>query len=255
MTVDKQQAYDNFQQEAARHLAMPGWSEPQRLALACRMLAREGHAQTLAGQVTAKADDDGVVWTPPLGLGLDEVTPPALIQVDADLKRLRGTGMANPAVRFHWWVYRARPRVRCIVHTHPPFVSALSMLGVPLKVAHMDAAMFYDDCAYLAQWPGVPVADDEGELIAGALGDKRSILLAHHGLLCTGQTIQEATYLALNLEWAARVQLRAMAAGTIQTVEPAHARDAREFLLRPEIVDASFHREARRVLAADPSIL
>lgn len=101
----------------------------------------------------------------------------------------------------------------------------------------------------------MPVADEEGELIAGALGDKRSILLAHHGLLCTGHTIQEATYLALNLEWAARMQLRAMAAGSIQAVDPAHARDAREFLLRREIVDASFHREARRVLAVDPSIL
>lgn len=39
-----------------------------------------------------------------------------------------------------------------------------------------------------------------------------------------------------------------MAAGTIQAVDPAHARGAHDFLLKPEIVDASFHHLARREL-------
>ena len=53
------------------------------------------------------------------------------------------------------------PDVRSIVHTHPPYCNALSMTGRNLEVAHMDAAMFWNDCAYLDEWPGVPVADDE----------------------------------------------------------------------------------------------
>ena len=131
--------------------------------------------------------------------------------------------MPNPAVRFHVWIYGARPDVQCIVHTHPPFASALSMVGKRLAVAHMDSAMFHDDCAYLAEWPGVPVADEEGRLIAEALGDKRTILLAHHGMLTTGATVEEAAYLAVMLERAARLQARAEAIGEIRPIDPAHA--------------------------------
>ncbi|MDA0224777.1 MAG: aldolase, partial [Proteobacteria bacterium] len=225
-----------------------------KLALACRILARDGHVSGLAGQLTMRAAEGGW-WTLPLGLGFDEGTAGAMIRVDEDLRLLEGEGMANPAVRFHVWVYRARPEVNAVVHTHPPFCNALSLLGTPLVVAHMDCAMLYEDCAYLSEWPGVPVADDEGALIAGALGGKRTLLLAHHGQLAAATSIEEATYLSFHLERAARMQLRAAAAGTIKPVVPEHARGAHDFLLRREIVEASFHHMARAELRADAALL
>jgi len=101
----------------------------------------------------------------------------------------------------------------------------------------------------------VPVADVEGEMISSALGAKRTILLAHHGQLAAGASVAEATYLAVNLERAARMQVRAMAAGTIRTVDSQHARGAHDFLLKPEIVAASFHHLARRELREDEGCL
>ncbi len=123
--------------------------------------------------------------------------------------------MANPANRFHSWVYRARPDVNCIIHTHPLHIAALSTLEVPLQVSHMDLCPLYDDCAFLKDWPGVPVGNEEGEIISAALGDKRAILLSHHGLLATGASIEEACVIAVLLERAAKMQLLAMAAGEI----------------------------------------
>ena len=90
--------------------------------------------------------------------------------VNEDLEVLEGQGMPNPANRFHSWVYRARPDVNCIIHTHPTHVAALSMLEVPLQVSHMDLCPLYDDCAFLEAWPGVPVGNEEGEIISAALG-------------------------------------------------------------------------------------
>jgi L-fuculose-phosphate aldolase len=55
------------------------------------------------------------------------------------------------------------------VHTHLPYCSALSVTGQPLIAAHMDTAMFYDDCAYLPEWPGPPIGDEEGRIIHEAL--------------------------------------------------------------------------------------
>jgi L-fuculose-phosphate aldolase len=85
----------------------------------------------------------------------------------------------------------------------------------PLIVAHMDMCMFQDQCAHLPDWPGLPIGDEEGMIISEALGDKKTILLANHGLISAGETIEEATYLAVFVERAAALQLTASAAGTV----------------------------------------
>ena len=219
--------------------------DPAKLALAARILAANGHSSGLAGQITVRAEPDGW-WTLPLGLGFEEASEESLLRVDEDIRTLEGAGIANPAVRFHIWIYRARPDAHCIVHTHPPAASALSMIGRPLVCSHMDAMPLYDDCAWLPEWPGVPVADEEGRIIAAALGDRSAILLAHHGLLTVGRSVEEATYLAYWFERAARLQLDAEAAGRIRPVPDAHGREARRFLRQDAIVGASFDHLARR---------
>ena len=129
------------------------------------------------------------------------------------------------------------------------------MIGVPLKPSHMDTAMFYEDCAYLDHWPGPPIGDEEGEIISNALGDKRSILLAHHGQLCAGSTIEEAAVMSLFIERAARLQLLAMAAGTIRDLDPEPARQAHDYRLKPSPLGATFHYFARQVLRTEAECL
>jgi L-fuculose-phosphate aldolase len=210
----------------------------EALATACRILAREGHESGLAGQVTARAGRPGAWWTLQFGYGFDEATAERMVLVDDDLKPLRG-GEPNPGTRFHLWIYRKRPEVNAIIHTHAPHASALAATGQPLKTIHMDSAMLHGT-AHLADWPGVPVTDEEGRIISAALGDAKCILLANHGLLATGTSVAEAAYLAVFFERAARMQLRAMAAGGFKEVRPELAVEAREFLLQPSIVKATF---------------
>jgi L-fuculose-phosphate aldolase len=217
----------------------------ESLSIACRILAREGHESGLAGQVTARADRPGTWWTLQFGYGFEEASAERMVLVDEDLKPLSG-GRPNPGVRFHVWVYRSRPDVNAIIHTHAPYASALAATGTPLKTIHMDSAMLHG-CAHLGEWPGVPVADDEGRIISAALGKAKTILLANHGLLTTGTYVEEAAYLAVFFERAARMQLRAMAAGGVKEVKPELAAEAREFLLQPAIVRGTFAYWARRL--------
>jgi L-fuculose-phosphate aldolase len=240
--------------QLADHLGPAAWSEPDKLILAARILAQEGHCSGLAGQVSQRLAD-GTFRTLPIGIGFDEARPAHLLRVDADLAVVEGRGIPNPAIRFHIWVYRKRPDAMAIVHTHPPRASALSMIGRPLVVAHMDTAMLYDDVAHLPDWPGVPVADEEGRIISDALGTKRAILLAHHGILTIGGDIIEATYLAVAMELAARLQLDAEAAGAPQTIRPELGREAHGFMRKPAIMNATFAWWARRALRDDPHAL
>jgi L-fuculose-phosphate aldolase len=189
------------------------------------------------------------------GLGFDEATASSILLVDDDLNVLEGEGMPNPSNRFHLWIYRTREDVNCIIHTHPPYTSALSVVGEPLAVAHMDHTMFHDDCAYLPEWPGVPIGDEEGEIISKAIGTKRSILLAHHGQLVACANPEEATVMAVFLERAAKLQVMARAIGPIKPIRPELAKEAHDYRLKPKAVGATFHYFARRLLASHPETL
>jgi L-fuculose-phosphate aldolase len=240
----KQHFMDRVSREMDQDLPLLQLSTEASLAAACRILAKEGHESGLAGQVTARGPKPGTWWTLQFGYGFDEATAERMVLVDEDLKPLRG-GRPNPGVRFHVWIYRKRPDVQAIIHTHPPFASALAATGKPLKTIHMDSAMLHGT-AHLPEWPGVPVADDEGRIISGALGDAKTILLSNHGQLSVGASVEEATYLAVFFERAARMQLRAMAAGGYKEVKDELAREACTFLLQPSIVRGTFAYWARQ---------
>jgi len=233
--------------DMARHLGRSDWSVRRKVALTCRILFAQGHDSGLAGQITARAEAPGTFYTQRLGLGFDEIEEDNLLVVDQDLTVLEGDGMANPANRFHAWIYRARPSTGCIVHTHPPHLCALGMLGRPLKIAQMDACLLYDDVAFLPDWPGLPVGNEEGEIISGVLGTKRAALLAHHGIVVAGDTVEEACVLAAQAERAARLQLLAEAAGQIAPIDPALGREAHDWLLQETKISATFAYFARRL--------
>jgi len=248
LAMSKQDLVSLARQRLDREVGDSAWSTRQKLALTCRILYDGGHDSGLAGQITCRADQPETFHTQQLGLGFDEISTSNLIHVNQDLEVVDGRGIPNPANRFHTWVYRQRPDVNCIIHTHPVHVAALSMLEVPLQVSHMDLCPLHDDCAFLPTWPGVPVGNEEGEIIANALGDKRAILLAHHGQLVAAASIEEACVLALLIERAAKLQLLAMSAGAIKPIAPALAQEAHDWISTPKRSTVTFNYYARRAL-------
>jgi L-fuculose-phosphate aldolase len=256
MMVRPKSEYDaKFRTALERFVPASGMTLQQKVALACRILDRDGHESGLAGQISARGEKPGTYWTLRFGLGFDEARENNMLLVDDDLNVLAGEGMPNPANRFHLWIYRARPEIRAIVHAHPPHASALSMIAEELIVSHMDTCVLYENCAYLPEWPGVPIGDEEGEIISTALGDKQAVLLAHHGLLTAASTIEEAAVLAFYLERAAKLQLLARAIGPIKRVKPELAREARSYRASPKYIAATFDYLARRVLRESPDCL
>ncbi|MFJ8438721.1 aldolase [Kitasatospora griseola] len=243
---------DRAERQMDRHFGDSKLTTRQKLALTCRIAYDGGHDSGLAGQISFRGREPGTYYTQRLGLGFDEITEDNLLLVNEDLEVLEGEGMPNPANRFHSWIYRERADVNCIIHTHPLHAAALAMLEVPLVVSQMDTTPLYDDCAFLKDWPGVPVGNEEGRIISAALGDKRAILLAHHGQLVTGSTIEEACTLALLIERAARLQLLAMSAGTIRPLDPTLAREAHDWTSTDRRSRANFEYYARKALRNHP---
>lgn len=223
-------------------------TDRQKLAITCRILFDKGHDSGLAGQITCRTENPNTFLTQRFGLGFDEISADNLIEVNQDLEPLDGVGMPNPANRFHTWVYKEHPDVNCIIHTHPTHVAALSMLEEPLVISHMDTCALYNDCSFLADWPGVPVGNEEGILISEALGSNRAVFLAHHGQLVTGKTIEEACNLAILIERAAQLQLLAMAAGNIKPLPSALANEAHDWVSSDKRNNVNFAYYVRQAL-------
>ena len=243
---EKAHFHQRATQDMQRHLPTVHRSVQETMACACRILAMTEQEAGLAGQISVRSERPSAYWTLRFGLGFDEATPADFIEVDRDLNALAGEGMANPATRFHLWVYEARRDVHSIIHTHSPWAAALAAARQPLVISQMDMAPLHNDCAFLGEWPGVPIADQEGVIVSKALGAKRAIILAHHGYLTAGASCEEATFLSVYLERAARMQIRAQAFGPLTPVDDVLAREAHDYLLQPSIVGATFDYWARR---------
>ena len=131
-SLNKDQLMQQSFVQMNQHLQGADYTQAQKLALTCRILFDNGHDSGLAGQITARGAQPGTYLTQRLGFGFDEICASNLLLVNEDLQVLQGDGMANPANRFHSWLYRARPDVQCIIHTHAVHTAALSMLETPL---------------------------------------------------------------------------------------------------------------------------
>lgn len=198
----------------------------EQVAWACRIIALEGYADLTLGHVSAR-DSEGVVWIKRKGVALDEVEP-------ADVVPLGDTDATlHLETVLHEGVYRARPDVGAVIHGHPPYATALGATGAELEILTHDGILFADGLGRFAD-PDLIVEDAQGDAVAGALGNRRAVLLENHGVLVVGKDVPWAVLTAATLERAARLQsiaatlgqLRPIAAKLARELEPVKYRDA-----------------------------
>lgn len=188
-----------------------------RIALATRMLASEGIVGS-SGHVSMRIPGTDKVLVGPADVSRDVITTDDVVTVDLNSKQLEGKRRQPDETEIHTGIYRARPDVMSVVHTHPTYSVAFSITKKPILPVHMHGAIFAD---------GVPVFDSVGHVntkelgdgLAHALGNRRAVLLKMHGAAIVGGSLEEAFVAAIQLEENAQQQLLAETSGTGK-VEP-----------------------------------
>lgn len=143
------------------------------------------------------------------------VTASSLVELDAEGNAVSGEGRLNvSAWAIHDPIHRARPDIACALHVHAPYSTALASIdGWRLdERGSQNAAVFYGNCAYF-EYEGVITEADEGERMSEALGDKRVLFLANHGVLVVGATIEKTMLWLYQLERACMNEALARQAG------------------------------------------
>jgi L-fuculose-phosphate aldolase len=219
------------------------------LVHAFQVLAMDGQGSGISGHLTARLPGAKTFWSIPYGYGFEEAAADELIESDFNLKTVTGTLPCNPTLNIHTEIYEARPEVCCILHTHSEASLALGIIGSNLEPVTQSGALFYEDIVLFDEFEGIVLDKKEGASIAARLGAHRAILLRNHGSIVVGKSIADTTIAATVLEFASRVQLQAMAAGTPKRLPPAEARQTKSFLQRQDVVDLRWQllmRQARR---------
>jgi ribulose-5-phosphate 4-epimerase/fuculose-1-phosphate aldolase len=182
------------------------------LAAASRILAAHGVVDGF-GHVSLRYPQEPARYLMARSVAPALVTPDDIMEYDLDSNPLNANGRSSFLERFiHGEIYKARPDIQSVVHSHSPSVIPFGLVRVPMQ------AMFHN-AAFLAA--GVPVFDirekfgatdmlvgnkEKGVALASVLGNKDIVLMRAHGSVACGPTLQTAVFRAVYTEVNARIQ-------------------------------------------------
>ena len=183
----------------------------KKVAYSCNILAMEGHWDHILGHVSARLPGEQAIMMKPHGFGFEEVRPYHLIVCDLDGKKIKGDYERHSEIFIHTEIYKARPDVNCVVHTHPPYATAFGSLRQTLRPVSHEGCLFHEGLPLFDYTTALILTPELGVQVAAALGKCRGVLMKNHGTTVVGESVEMATLCAVFLEKAARVQLLAMA--------------------------------------------
>ncbi len=187
-----------------RHLALR-----KAVVAAAQRLGPLGLGRGTAGNIGVRAGAGFLVT--PSGIPYERLRPGRIVWMDAD-GRFEGDWLPTSEWRFHRDILRTRPELNAVVHAHPVHATALACHGAAMPAFHyMVAAAGGRDirCAPYATFGSAELSAHAVQ----ALDGRRACLLANHGMIACGCTLEAALALAVEVESLAEMYLKALQIG------------------------------------------
>jgi len=181
-----------------------------------------------SGNVSARDPESGLVAIKPSGVRYEDLSAEGMVVIDLDGRQLDGSLKPSSDTASHLYIYRNRPDVNGIVHTHSRYATAFAAVGRPIPVVLTALA---DEFGGSIPCAGFAVIGDEsiGEQVVSTIGSSPAVLLRNHGVFTVGPTAAAAVKAAVMVEDAAATVWAALQIGTPEAlpddvVERLHAR-------------------------------
>lgn len=191
------------------------WQARVDLAAAHRLAVHFGYHEGIDNHFTLLVPGHSDLFLlAPFGLHWSEIRASDFLVVDFAGNKLAGEGpVEDTAFHIHAPLHAARPDVACVMHTHMPYATALSMLEEPELLMASQNAIGFAGLVELCDYEGLALDSGEGRRMAAALGSKSVLLLRNHGVVTTGVSVAEAFNTLYFFEQAARTQILAQSTG------------------------------------------
>lgn len=172
----------------------------QSIIAACLRMNDLGINQGTSGNISVR--ESGGMLITPTSLSYELMQPEDIVFMHMD-GHVEGNRQPSSEWRFHRDILKALPAAQSVVHAHPPYSTTLSILerGIP-PIHYMVAVAGGSDirCAPYATFG----TDELSANAVAALKDRKACLLAHHGMIATGSSLDNAMWLAVEVETLAR---------------------------------------------------
>lgn len=156
------------------------------------------------GNISARYD--GKMYLSPSGFALDEIEPEQWVEVDIATGDVAEGGLRpSSEVLMHLYAYRENPGIGAIVHTHPPYCIAFTLVEQELPIMFPDQAALVGKTVYVPYV--LPTTDKLADAFVAKVNEASSVLLGNHGLVTTGRNLREAYYRTEVVEESAKIYL------------------------------------------------
>lgn len=165
-----------------------------------------------SGNVSARDPETGLVVIKPSGLLFDDLRPEDHVVVDLDGKVVEGDLKPSSDTASHLYIYRHRPDVNGVVHTHSPYATAFAAVNRPIPVyltAIADEFGTTIPCGGFALIGG----EEIGQQVVEHIGKSPAVLLKNHGVFTIGPSARAAVKAAVMVEDVARTVWLALQIG------------------------------------------
>lgn len=229
---------------------MPAYADAKfTVAVACRMLARNGCEGGVGGQVSARLPGaDTFVSSALEHFAL--ARPDAVRECSIVAAEPTASADVSPAVDFHAVIYAERPEIGALVHVHSHSVSVLCTLGHVVGQYNVAASLFFEDQA-LYEDDGT-LASVDGKRMLAALDGRHVLWMKNHGAVILADTVENATIKTLTLELVAGYHLAALRYGGTET-STAEVRRVKAAYER-SYLPAMWSSNVRLLLESDPDL-
>src|SRR5690349_11424369 len=162
-----------------------------------------------SGNVSARDPRTGYVVIKPSGVRYEQLRPEHMVVVDLNGKIIEGDLKPSSDTASHLYIYRQRPDVGGVVHTHSTYATAFAAVGRPIPVyltAQADEFGGPIPCAGFALIGG----EEIGQVVLEAIGNSCAVLLKNHGVITIGRDAEAAVKAAVMVEDVARTTFVAL---------------------------------------------
>jgi L-ribulose-5-phosphate 4-epimerase len=164
-----------------------------------------------SGTVSGRDPASGKIVIKPSGFRYDRLTPADLLVIDAEGHCLEGNLRPSSDTETHLYMYKHRPDVHGIVHTHSPYASIFAVLGKPIPPVMSSAALIGGEIPIGGYAP--VGGEDIGSEIMAKIGGASAIVMQNHGVYAFAPTVWKATVIAVEVEDLAKIAHYAMLHG------------------------------------------
>ena len=182
----------------------------QRVIDAALDLAATGLSPQMSGNVSAR--EGASVFITPSGIPYSDLLPADIVEIALDGRVLSGRFPPSSEWQMHCAIYGARPEAGGIVHAHSDFATVLAVLKRDIPAFHYMVAVAGGKDIRCAPYATFGTAELAAHAVA-ALTDRRACLLAHHGQIAIGASVEDALHLAHEVETLSAQYCRALQLG------------------------------------------